>query len=154
MNINVQFIDHASLTRLAEAGSLLETHVVGQGGGWAVVVRYGNQKRALAAQRGSAARVFKKMDTLVSYLKGMGILKFDVDSADFDADAVNSRARPDRAEALRSLHEAAAHDAWFRAEVQLALNEADADDAQWVAQDAVTQSWAEKRAALANKASN
>jgi hypothetical protein len=152
MNINVPSIDHASLIRLAEADSIIETHVVGQGGGWSVLVRYGNQSRVLAAQRGNAARVFKKMDTLVSYLKDVGISKFDVDSADFDADAGVARSRPDRAQALREMHEAAAHDAWFRGQVQLALDEADGDDAQWVAHDVATQSWAEKRTALANKA--
>lgn len=152
MNINVPSIDHASLIQLAEAGALLETHVVGQGGGWSVLVRYGNQSRVLAAQRGNAARVFKKMDTLVSYLKDAGISKFDVDSAAFVTEA--GTARPDRARALREMHEAAAHDAWFRGQVQLALDEANGDDAQWVAHDAVAENWAEKRAALANKANS
>lgn len=151
MNINVPSIDHASLIQLAEGGVLVDTHVFGQGGGWAVEVRYGNQRRVLSAQRGKAARVFKKMDTLVSYLKGIGISKFDVDSAAYDAGADNSRVRPDRAAALRSLHDAAAHDAWFRGQVRLALDEADGDEAQWVAHDAVTQSWAERRDALAAK---
>ena len=152
MNINVPSIDHASLIQLAEAGALLETHVVGQGGGWSVLIRYGNQSRVLAAQRGNAARVFKKMDTLVSYLKDAGISKFEVDSAAFVAEA--GTVRPDRAQALRNAHEAAAHDAWFRAEVQLALDEADGDDAQWVAHETAAQSWPEKREALANKANS
>lgn len=151
MNINVPSIDHASLIRLAEADSIIETHVVGQGGGWSVLVRYGNQSRVLAAQRGNAARVFKKMDTLVSYLKDAGISKFDVDSASFDAEAGSVRARPDRAQALRNAHEAAAHDAWFRGQVHLARDEADGDDAQWVAHEAVAESWAAKRKALAAK---
>jgi hypothetical protein len=130
VNIKVPSIDHASLAQLAEAGSLSETHVIGQAGGWAVFVKYGSHERILSAQRGRSARVFKKMDTLVSYLKEIGISKFDVDAADHDAGAGAPHARPDRAEALRSAHQAAAHDKWFRAQVQLALDEADAADAQ------------------------
>jgi hypothetical protein len=144
-------IDHASLAQLAEAGSLTETHVVGQEGGWAVVVKYGSHERILSAQRGRSARVFRKMDTLVSYLKEIGISKFDVDAAGHDAGAGAPHARPDRAEALRSAHQAAAHDKWFRAQVHLALDEAESGDVEWVPHDAATQSWAIKREALAAK---
>jgi hypothetical protein len=151
MNIRTQPIDHSTFAQLAEAGSLTEIHVVGCAGGWSVVVKYGANERVLLAQRGKTARLFKKMDTLVAYLNAIGISKFDVDAAGFDPNSGASRARPDRAKALRSAHEAAAHDAWFRAEVQRALDEANSGDAEWVAHDEAARSWAEKRKAMAGR---
>jgi len=44
--------------------------------------------------------------------------------------------------------EALEHDAWFRAQVDLALQEADAPGAVWVSNEDATQQWADKRASL------
>ena len=44
--------------------------------------------------------------------------------------------------------EALEHDAWFRAQVDLALQEADAPGAAWVSNEDATQQWADKRASL------
>jgi len=44
-------------------------------------------------------------------------------AANFDQDAVTTARRPDRAEALKKAHKAAAYDAWFRAEVQKELDD-------------------------------
>ena len=44
--------------------------------------------------------------------------------------------------------DAVEHDAWFRAQVDLALQEADAPDAVWVSEEDAAQQWANKRAAL------
>ncbi|MDZ3798092.1 MAG: hypothetical protein U0T03_04740 [Xanthomonadales bacterium] len=53
----------------------------------------------------------------------------------YDPDAQMVPKRPDRAEALRRDHEAAAHDEWFRVEVQAAQAEADDPATPWVAHD-------------------
>ena len=45
--------------------------------------------------------------------------------------------RPDRAETLKRAHEAAEHDAWFREQVQLALDEADQADAVFIPHEVV-----------------
>jgi len=74
-------IDHTTLSRLVEAGAVRGAHVVGQAGGWAVTVKYGMAERSLAAQRSRQVRLFKRMETLVSYLKAVGISRFDVDAA-------------------------------------------------------------------------
>ena len=152
MNIRVPPISHATLVQLAEAGSIDGTQVVGQAGGWAVVVSYGANERILSAQRSQSARVFKKLDTLVSYLKEIGITKFDVDTIGFDAHAGVQRTRPDRADTLRAAHEAASHDLWFREQVRRALSDADSGTAEWVTHDAAALGWAEKRKALEAKA--
>jgi hypothetical protein len=93
--------------------------------------------------------VFKRMETLVSYLKGVGVSSFDVDSEHYSSETSASRARPDRAEALRNAHQASAHDAWFKAQVQIALKEADDPKAQWISNEAASDSWAKKHGELA-----
>lgn len=116
-------IDHSTLSRLVEAGAVRGAHIVGQNGGWAVLVKYGMSEHPLAAQRSRQVRLFRKFETLVSYLKGLGIAQFDVDAANYDPGAATTTRRPDRAEALKRTHEAAAYDAWFRGQVQASIDD-------------------------------
>lgn len=139
-------IDHTTLSRLVEAGAVRGAHVVGQDGGWAVLIKYGMAERPLAAQRSRQVRLFKRMETLISYLKNVGISRFDVDAADYAPDAAGSR--PDRAEAMRRTHEAAAHDKWFRGQVGDAIREADDPKTEWISHDVVKQDMARQRAEL------
>ena len=44
-------IDHTTLERLIEAGAVRGACIVGQPGGWSVVIQYGMTERALAAKR-------------------------------------------------------------------------------------------------------
>lgn len=127
-------IDHGTLARLVESGVVQGAQIIGQKGGWAVLVTDGQFKRALAAQRSRQVRVFRKFETLVGYLREVGIARFDVDAALYDPSA-DAAKRPDRAAALRRAHEAAAHDDWFRAEVEAAQGEADDPATGWVSQD-------------------
>ncbi|MFS8145858.1 hypothetical protein ATY78_05300 [Rhizobium sp. R635] len=132
--MTAETIDHSTLSRLVEAGAVDAAHVVGKAGGWSVVIRYGKAERPLAAQRSRQVRVFKRIDTLVSYLKDVGIAQFDVDAGDYMPETA---ARPDRAEALRRTHEAAEYDKWFRDQVEEAIREADDPNTVWInAEDA------------------
>lgn len=116
-------IDHATFTKLAEAGAVRSAHVVGQPGGWGIVVKYGMTEAALAAQRSQQVRIFRKFETLVGYLKGVGIVHFDVDAVNFDADGLPTRTRPDTTATLKKAHAAAAYDKWLMAEVQEAIDD-------------------------------
>jgi uncharacterized protein YjiS (DUF1127 family) len=149
--MNAETIDHTTLSRLVEAGAVSGAHVVGQPGGWSVLVKYGMAERALAAQRSRQVRVFRRMETLVNYLKDIGIQRFDVDVAEYEAEGGKAHSRPDRAEALRRAHEAAAHDRWFREQVEVALKEADDPDTVWVSNEDAKTGWAKKRAELAQR---
>ena len=114
MTITANTIDHVTLERLVEAGAVRGADVIGHAGGWGIVVKYGMTERALAARRG-AVRTFRKFETLVSYLKGVGISQFQVNAADFDAAALKtSRVRPDSAQRMRSAFEASAHTEWVQ----------------------------------------
>lgn len=122
--MTVQTIDHATLSRLVEAGAVSAAQAVGQQGGWAVVVKYGMIERTLAAQRNRQVRTFRKLETLVSYLKGVGIGQFAVNAVNYNPVSNMASKRPDRSVALKHAHEAAAYDTWFRAQVQASVDDA------------------------------
>jgi len=86
----------------------------------------------------------RRFETMVSYLKGLGIARFDVDAAEYDPDPLQSTRRPDRAEALRRAHAAAAYDAWFREQVQASLD----DPRPSVPGDIAREHFAQRREAL------
>ncbi|RQS73493.1 hypothetical protein DID96_08230 [Burkholderia sp. Bp8963] len=115
-------IDQKTLTQLVEAGAVCAAHVVGHGNGWSVAARYGATERFLSAKRGDV-RVFRRFETLVGFLRDIGISQFDVDASGFNPDAADRATRPDRAAALKAAHEAAAYDRWVREQVQQALDD-------------------------------
>ena len=121
MAITHDTIDHMTLERLVEAGAVRGTDVIGHAGGWGVIVKYGMTERVLAARRG-AVRTFRKFETLVSYLKGIGISDYHVHAANFDqAGMKTTRVRPDASERMRSAFEAKAHNDWVREKVAASL---------------------------------
>lgn len=121
--MSIETIDHATLIKLAEAGVVRSAHIVGENGGWGVVVRYGTSERTLAAQRSHQARIFRKLETLVVYLKGVGIPCFEVDALNYEPGSVTGTKRPDRAVAMKDAHEAASYAKWLRAEIQEAIDD-------------------------------
>lgn len=122
--MTTETIDHTTLSRLAEAGAVRSAHIVGQNGGWGILVKYGMTERALAAQRSHQVRIFRKLETLVGYLKAIGIARFDVDAVNYDPVSLKvTRNRPDRSEAMKSAHKIVAYDKWLKTEIQEAIND-------------------------------
>lgn len=114
MSITANTIDHTTLEHLVEAGAIHGTDVIGHAGGWGVVVKYGVTERALTTRRGTV-RTFRKFETLVGYLKEVGISQYQVNAASFDAVALKTtRVRPDSAERMRSAFEASKHTEWMQ----------------------------------------
>lgn len=150
MSTTAETIDHATLEHLAGAGAIRGASVVGQPGGWGVLIQYGTAERALAARRGQV-RIFKKFDTLASYLKAFGIEQFRTDTRQFDPSVTGVR-RADTSARLKRAHEAAAHDAWFRAEVEKGLEEADDPNTKWVSNETAKATSAKRRATWAKTA--
>lgn len=117
MAMTANTIDHATLEHLVEAGAVRGAHVVGQPGGWGVVVQYGMTERALAAKRG-AVRVFRKFETLAGYLKEIGIMQYQVDARQFDPVALKvERTRSDASQRMKDAHEAVAYRNWLEGKV-------------------------------------
>jgi hypothetical protein len=131
-------ITHDSVAQLAEAGAIRATHVVGQKGGWGLSFQYGEAERSLAAQRGNV-RIFRKFEAVVTYLREIGIVQFDVDAAHYDpsvplTEKAQSKAERARAQ-MQAAHAAAAYEKWFLAEVDQAMAEADGPSTQWVSHE-------------------
>lgn len=133
--MSAETIDHNTLARLVEAGAVRGAHVIGQVGGWAILIKYGMLERALATTRSKKVRTFKKLETLVAYLKAIGISRFDVDAAQYDPATVQTYTRPDRVAAMRQAQEAVEHDKWFRAQVEQGLQDADDPSTVWIPHD-------------------
>jgi hypothetical protein len=114
-------IDHTSFERLIEAGAVHGADVVGHPGGWGIVVKYGMTERTLAARRG-AVRTFRKFETLVRYLKGVGIAQYNVNASEFNVESLKTtRVRPDSSERMRQAFESKAHADWMQQKVTESL---------------------------------
>lgn len=121
MTTSTQTIDHATLVKLVAAGALHGADVLGSDMGWGVVLRYGNTASALAARRGTTRR-FRNFETLVRYLKGLGISQYQVDARGFDPTTAKAkRVRPDASERMRNAFEAKAEVELIRRKVASSL---------------------------------
>ncbi len=150
MATSTDTIDHATLERLVEAGAVRGANIIGQPGGWGVVIQYGMTERALAAKRG-AVRIFRKFETLVGYLKGVGITRYQVDASHFDpVTHKTERTRVDAAERMKNAHQAAAYTIWLTQQVQEAID----DPSPSVPHTQALDDWAIERAALLLQAEN
>jgi hypothetical protein len=145
-------IDHRTLSNLVQAGAAIAADVIGHAGEWGIVVRHGRARQTLASTRGEP-RMFRRFETLASYLKGVGITDVHVDLAEYEPAAKDTTSRRGitSAQRLRAAHEAAAYDRWFRAQVDEAVREADDPQAQWVSHDDAKKDWAQQRAQLVKR---
>ena len=142
-------LTHATLAQLTRAGAVTEIRAIGQSGGWILAVSFGARTGlTLCAQRSGEPRLFARFESLVSYLQGLKIDRFVVEAARFEAKAAPSRRRPDRAEALRRVHRAAAIEAPQPPALQAALLEADGPAAQWLSHKDLKREWAAARETL------
>lgn len=148
-------IDTAMAKRMAEATAIRGASIIGQPGGWSVVLKVGLHERPLGAQRTDKPRTWRSLDRAVAYVKDeLHIARFEL------LDATNHSEGPPvaggspmaAAERLRNAHRAAAYDKWFRAEVEQGIKEADDPNTQWVSNDTAKAMSAKRRAAWAKKA--
>lgn len=141
-------IDGKAVKTLASAHALKGAVVLGQPGGFAVLVRYGANERAVAAQRSRRVRIWRNLNSAAAFVRDeLGLARFEIDMTGYDPSAVE-RKRPDTAERQRQLREAAEHDAWFRGEVQKALDGMKDGSNPAIGEDAWTARAKAKRAEL------
>jgi hypothetical protein len=136
------------------SGGLRSVSLLASGGQFFVTAQPRTGKRVtLATTHGKKFRAFRNPAKAIEVLHAMGAHKVEVDTTAWSpAQATaESRKRPDTAARQRRAHEAAAHDAWFRREVELAVQEADAPHAEWDSQAEVKRQSAIKRAAWRSK---
>lgn len=118
-----EMIDHTTLTTLAGAGDVHSTHVIGRDGGWCILVKYGTTQRVLAEQGSQRVRIFPRLDTLVDYLKMLGLARFNVDAEDYDSHSIPAVELRDRAAAMENAQPVAGYSEWLEAEVQEAIDD-------------------------------
>jgi len=94
-----QMIKEQTLRELVASGSVCSSVAIGCSGGFTFSVRCGDAWRVLGSTRGTV-RIFANLTSMAIYLRGLGVARFEVDSAHY-AVARTRPARPDRAEALR-----------------------------------------------------
>lgn len=139
-------IDHQTLLHLVEAGAVRGADIIGQPGGWNIIVKYGMVERTLAARRG-AVRLFSKFDTLVKYLKSIGIAQCNVNISNYD-DSIKRVSRPDTIQRHEHTKEAVAYDKWFREQVAAGIREADDPKTVMVPHEEVVKDMHRQRAAI------
>jgi hypothetical protein len=116
-----EIIDGKIIRDLVKARTIQSATILGQPGGWAVLVRYGVAEQVVAAQRARKPRLWRNLNTAAAYVRDeLGLPRFEVDTAAYDPNAVE-RTRPDQVERLRLQREAVAHDSWFRTQVREAM---------------------------------
>jgi hypothetical protein len=95
----LQTIKEPVLRELIQASEAVSATVSGRERGFAIVVHLGNSDKLLATSRG-VLRLFASLDTACSFVKDLGLERFEVDMSGYLPGRLRS-ARPDRAEALR-----------------------------------------------------
>jgi len=146
-------IDTGMAKRLVEAAAIRGAAIIGQSGGWSVVLKLGNAEKPLGTQRTGKPRLWRSLDRCIEYLKNeLHIARFDtLDATNYGNVATGGKARVDTAERMRRTHEAAVHDKWFRAQVEQAIKEADDPNTEWVSHADAKARWAKKRAKLVKR---
>lgn len=145
---NTQTVDTPMARRLVEAMAIQGASIIGQPGGWSVMLKLGTAEKPLGVQRTDKPRTWRSLDRCVDYLKNeLNLARFDLLDATLHSDAeVAGKSRSDAAERMRHAHQAAAYDKWFRAEVAQGIQEADNPATPWVSNEAVMADSAERRA--------
>ncbi len=118
-------IDSKTARHLVDVGGIRGASIIGQPGGWAVMLKIGMQEKPLGTQREDRPRAWRTLDSCVDYLrKHFDIVMIDsVDASSYTPEATTVRKRADASERLRRAHEAAEYGEWFREQVQTALDD-------------------------------
>lgn len=116
--MTAETIDQITVERLAAKAGLGATRIVGLPDGWSVAFEVEASWRVLTAKRG-ATRRFAKFETLVAYLKKLGLVQFQVDATRCDPSAHKlARPRRDAAERMKRAHEAVARERRFQVQLE------------------------------------
>ena len=143
-------IDTTLARRMVEASAIRGASIIGQPGGWSVMLKLGMTEKPLGTQRTDKPRMWRSLDTCMDYLMNeLHIVRVDgLDGSNFSANDVNRTTRADSSERLKHAHEAAAYDKWCRAQVESAIKEADDPNTEWVPHEVVKKDMAKQRKAL------
>lgn len=131
-----------------QSGGLRAVSITAQGGQFVVTAEpRSGETITLATSRGKTDRGFRDPAKAIAILHEIGARTIEIDTSNWSPEqaAQEARSRPDTAERQRRAHEAAAHDAWFRAEVRQAIKEADDPNTVRLSNEDVERESAERR---------
>ena len=142
-------IDTAMARRMVEASAIRGASIIGQPGGWSVMLKMGMTEKPLGTQRTDKPRTWRSLDTCIEYLRSeLHIVRVDtLDASNYSNSDITRRPRLDAAERMKRAHEAAAYDAWFRDQVQASID----DPRPSIPHEQVKARFAERRDALRAK---
>ena len=123
----MQTLSLDQLRAASQAGGITSVTLRAEGGAFVVAVatRTGDDG-LLVTTRTREPRRFADLRKAMLLLREMGIASVQVDATHWNPDeAMAGTPRPDRSVAMKRAHEAAAHDRWFRSQVEEALREVD-----------------------------
>lgn len=143
-------IDTALARQMVEACAIRGASIIGQPGGWSIMLKMGLTEKPLGTQRTDKPRKWRSLDACMGYVTNeLRIFRLDsLDASNFSRDDVMRPARPDSAERLKHAHEAAAYDTWFRSQIEEGIKEADDPNTKWVSNEDAQKHFAAKRQAL------
>jgi hypothetical protein len=123
---SVQNLTLEQLRATAEAGGIASVTLRAEGGSFLVsVATRSGGAGLLITTRAKEPRRFADPRNAMLLLREMGIATAQLDTSNWNpAEGTTGTPRPDRAAAMKRAHEAAAHDRWFRTQVEAGLREA------------------------------
>jgi hypothetical protein len=98
-------INHNALKHLIEANSVKLAKAIAEGDIWTLRIIAGDTEKVVMAKNSGEPRIWRKLDTLTKYLKGLGLDYFEIDASEFNP-AQKTLLRPDSAATLKRTHEA------------------------------------------------
>lgn len=110
-----------TLRELIAAGSACSASLLGQHGGYAVLVQVGRQRHFLATQAG-VTRLYPRLDTAANDLRSLGIGQFAVNVENLEPGPVRP-SRSGRALAMPARTDAAEYTAFLQERTQAALDD-------------------------------
>jgi hypothetical protein len=123
--VNTHTIDTLLARQMVEAAALRGASIIGQPGGWSVMLKIGKTEKPLGTQRTDKPRTWRSLDSCMAYLRDeLQIVRVDgIDASQYSAASVHTKRRADSSARMKAAHEAAAYDKWFRAQVQESLDD-------------------------------
>lgn len=133
----------------SKTGGIVSVAVKAQGKAFLVQIFMLKGSALLAKARSTEPRRFGNPFQAITLLREIGITNGTYDVSEYAPDADTPvRTRPDRTEALKRTHQAAAYDQWFRAQVEDALVEANDPTTTWISHEEIKNDIEQQRQSI------
>jgi hypothetical protein len=143
-------IDTAMARQMVEACAIRGASIIGQPGGWSIMLKVGLSEKLLGTQRTDKPRKWRSLDACMGYVTNeLRIFRLDsLDASNFSKEDVARQVRADSSVRLKRAHEAAAYEKWFLAQVEEGIREADDPNTVLIPHDVVKADMAAQRKLL------